>query len=284
MILIADAGSTKTDWAWADSRGQAEFFSTPGLNPTHMPIETLTEIMLADSSVQRMAELLPTEVFFYGAGCGNPLGWQRMKDALQTVFPYSRVEVFTDILGASRALWGSNKGITCILGTGANVGYYDGSQVHTRPSLGYLLGDEASGASLGKAFLRLHLRGQLPSSLSEAFTDETELTYAAIMENLYSKPFPGRFLASLAPFIIRHKSVPEVGLLIENELSAFFSNMVLPLCREFNQRQLAFTGTLSTLLEEEIRRMAENLGLHTLHFVPSPIEGLLHFHFTASGT
>lgn len=283
MMLIADAGSTKTDWAWTDTGDKVEFFSTPGLNPTHMPTETLTEILLTDSSVRRMAELLPTELFFYGAGCGNPLGWQRMKDALQTVFPYSKVEVFTDILGASRALWDSSEGVTCILGTGANVGYYDGTQVHTRPSLGYLLGDEASGASLGKAFLKLHLRGQLPLSISSAFEQETGLTYATIMENLYSKPFPGRFLASLAPFIISHKSDPEVGRLIKNELTAFFSNMVLPLCKEFSQGQLAFTGTLSTLLEEDIRRMAENLGLHTSHFVPSPIEGLLHYHLTHSG-
>ncbi|MGC8866397.1 MAG: ATPase [Bacteroidales bacterium] len=280
MRLIADAGSTKTEWLWVNEEGKAELFTTSGLNPTHMSSDSIIEVLLADPAIRTITEMLPSEVIFYGAGCGNALGWQRMKDALHAVFPYSQIEVFTDILGACRALWGKSEGIACILGTGANAGYYDGSLVYTKPSLGYLLGDEASGASLGKAFLKLHLLGQLPPSLSSAFEQESGLTYAAIMENLYSKPFPGRFLASLAPFVLRHRSVPEVGRLIEIELTAFFSNRVAPLCQEFNQRHLAFTGTISSMLEEDIRRLAENSGWQVSLVTASPIEGLLHFHLT----
>jgi Predicted N-acetylglucosamine kinase len=159
MILIADAGSTKTDWVRADDGGVYEFFSTPGINPTHMPPGDMAELLREGLPNRWKVDVFVERIVFYGAGCGNPKGIQRMEDALRAVFPYAEIEIYTDILGAARALWGREAGMACILGTGANAGYYDGKSVFTHPSLGYLLGDEASGASLGKAFLKMYLRG-----------------------------------------------------------------------------------------------------------------------------
>ncbi|MDK2910930.1 MAG: hypothetical protein PWR20_2498 [Bacteroidales bacterium] len=278
MMLIADAGSTKTDWAMADDGTVSEFISIPGINPTHMPPGEMVELLRTALPAHWITNVFVEKIVFYGAGCGNSKGIQRMDDALRAVFPYAELEIYTDILGAARALWGKQPGIACILGTGANAGYYDGEQVFTRPSLGYLLGDEASGASLGKAFLKMYLRNQLPLAVSESFEQETRLTYSLIMENLYMKPFPAQFLASLALFVLQHRSQPDLQALIDNELNGFLEHMVMPLSRDFNCNRLSFMGSVAYALEKEIRQKVFAADLHVEQFIQSPIRSLVEFH------
>lgn len=278
MMLIADAGSTKTDWAMSDDGTAPEFFSMPGINPTHMPPGEIVELLRTVLPAHWLTNLFVEKVVFYGAGCGNSNGIRRMDDALRAVFPYAELEILTDILGAARALWGKQRGIACIIGTGANAGYYNGDQVFTRPSLGYLLGDEASGASLGKAFLKMYLRNKLPRPVSESFEQETGLTYSLIMENLYMKPFPAKFLASLAHFVLNHRSYPEIKEMIEDELLGFMEHLLLPLERDYQCNCIRFTGSVACALEEEIRQKASALDLHVENFIGSPIRALVDFH------
>ncbi len=277
MILIADAGSTKTDWVRAQDGG-GEFFSTPGINPTHMSPGDMVELLREGLSNRWTGDAFAERIVFYGAGCGNPRGLQRLEDALRAVFPYAEIEIYTDILGAARALWGHEAGMACILGTGANAGYYDGESVFTHPSLGYLLGDEASGASLGKGFLKMYLRGRLPLPLTESFEEETGLTYGLIMENLYMQPFPARFMASLAPFVLRNRGIPEIDSLINAELDAFFNHSIMPLGRKHNCYNISFTGSVACALEQEIRSIASTNDLQIHKFICSPIQALLDYH------
>ena len=278
MMLIADAGSTKTDWVLLRNNGSHNFFTTPGLNPTHMPPGELVDLIQQELPNQVILETFVDRIVFYGAGCGNPKGIQRMEDALRAVFPYAEVEIYTDILGAARALRGSQKGIICILGTGAHAGFYDGEKLHARPSLGYLLGDEAGGASLGKAFLTMYLRGKLSPSLSQAFELETGLNYGLIMENLYMKPFPAKFMASLAPFVLNHRAHAEIRNLVDFELKVFFENNVVPLSKEYKCNQLSFTGTVACKMEDEIRQKAREQQLQVNSFVLAPIPLLVNYH------
>ena len=299
MILIADSGATKTDWLLAD-KDAAFLIKTEGINPFHqdslqiesilkkdlMPqiSEYLTKIQVDNGPIASVgnanehADSVNTilgRVYFYGAGC-LPTHTSGIEQNLHQLFPKATIEINTDLLGAARALCGHQPGIACILGTGANSCLYNGKQIERNISpLGYILGDEGSGAYLGKRFLGDCFKEQLPTFLRNGLLDEFHLTYTDVINKVYREPQANRFLANLTPYIYKQKEVPEVHTFLIDCFETFFRRNVLPYHSEL---AISFTGSISWFFQEEVKEAAKNLGLQTGTFLRNPIEGMASFH------
>ncbi len=270
MTLIADSGSTKTHWALAGSG--SVLAQTQGINPVHQSREQMADILVK--------ELLPhvphpsaiNRIQFYGAGC-TAANTAIVESLLTELFPAARVEVGTDLLGAARALFADRPGIACILGTGANSGLYNGRlMVANTPPLGYILGDEGSGANLGIRFLNALYKGRLPRHVAEDFERETQLTYADIIGRVYREPMANRFLASLTPFIHSQLYVPEVSRLVEEAFTDFFRRNLSP----YGRRDLpvGFVGSIAFHFSQQLSRVAQREGYTMGEIVKAPIEKL----------
>lgn len=196
--LIADSGSTKTDWSFVDESGNVVMScKTEGINPIHMQDADVLHVLCDELVLTEQ----PQEVFFYGSGVTEAAA-PRMRSLLQQAFPEARIEVASDMLGAARALFGNKPGIACILGTGSNSCLYDGKRiVMNTPPLGYILGDEGSGAVLGKLFLNGILKGTLSANIKNKYLKWSGLDYPSIINKVYREPLANRFLASICPFI-----------------------------------------------------------------------------------
>lgn len=226
-IIVADAGGTSCRWAVTGTK--TEYITTPGFNASVSPDEAIA------ASVGELADTLdrlgvtPGAIFFYGAGSHTPQGRERVIKALRARLGDIHIECESDLLGAARALHGDRPGVTCILGTGANAGVYDGSQVERAVApLGYILGDEGSGAWLGKTFLQRLLRGQFPPEVTEHFHRLSDLDESAVIEHVYRRPGANTFLGSLCPIINELAVYPSVGNMIVKAFKAFRSSLGQP--------------------------------------------------------
>ncbi|MBQ6653079.1 MAG: ATPase [Prevotella sp.] len=272
MTLIADSGGTKTHWAIAGSG--CVLAVTQGMNPVHRSDEELAHVV-ADELLPHVADASAVgRVCFYGAGCTGS-GVERIARLLQEVFPKAAIEAGSDLIGAARALFADGEGIACILGTGANSGLYDGCGiVANTPPLGYILGDEGSGANLGIRLANALYKGRLPRDVAETFGRETGLTYADVISRVYREPMANRFLASLAPFVCRHLDVPEVALIADEAFDCFLARNVMP----YGRRDLpvGFVGGVAWSFREHIAEAVARAGMRMGPVVQNPIEVLMH--------
>lgn len=270
MKLIIDSGSTKSDLLWISKE---KHFSeqTSGINP-----------FLQDSEeIARLLSQLPlhkeetSEIFFYGAGC-TPSKKFVVEYALQTLFPDSLVNVESDLLGAARSLFGKEKGIACILGTGSNSCEYDGSKIIKNVSpLGYILGDEGSGAVIGKHFVGDLLKGICPEQITIRFFEEEMLSSEEIMERIYKKTFPNRFLAQLTKHIFRHKDEEYFQSLLCENFDRFFQRNI----RQYTPSlPIRCIGSVAFYFQEELKRSATRNGFEISRICQSPMEGLAEHH------
>lgn len=223
MILIVDGGGTKTDCAVVDGSSVVARLTFPGINPAHLSDREIAEAL---SGLSRATSGMRIQkVFFYGAGCTDDNA-ERLRAALSEVFAFGGggVTVKSDMEGAVSALFGTRRGIACILGTGSNSCLCEGGKVvENIPPLGFILGDEGGGAALGKLFLNALLRGRLPEDVTKAFFKWSDLTYDEIIERVYRRPMPARFLASFSPFICAHAGEDEaLGGIVRENFRAFF--------------------------------------------------------------
>ena len=283
MILIADSGSTKTDW-YITGVEQARQVQTAGMNPYMQTFDSMVHIiqddllkLLGTSFFEKVeTDEAPLEVYFYGAGCTAekiPL----VESALKTVFSNASIFVGSDLLGAARALCGDEKGIACILGTGSNSCLYDGCEIAENVSpLGFILGDEGSGAVLGKIFIGNCLKKQFADALCREFLGEYNLTVADIINKVYREPMPNRFLASFCPFIYKHRREPEIHQMLDEAFTAFFKRNV-SLYRK-KELPVNFVGSVAYFYQDELKQVASREGYHVGTILRSPIEGLLRFH------
>ena len=273
MKLIADSGSTKTDWVLADGNDVVGRYQTQGINPFHQSEDDILAILRSElaPSIQQT----PSTIQFYGSGVRPELE-PVIQRLLSTVFPSAAVEAHGDLLGAARAVCGYSSGVACILGTGANSGLYDGRQiVSNTPPLGYILGDEGSGAVLGVRLLNALYKGFLPSSLLSAFETETGLSVADVIARVYRQPLANRFLASLSPFVNRHIDVPEVSQLVVDNFRCFFRRNVV----QYNRPDLpvGFVGSIAYYYENQLREAAATEGFTVGVVLKSPMEGLIRY-------
>lgn len=280
MKLIADSGSTKTDWVFIDDSGQVlQRMTTQGLNPFHQDDATIKGVLDDVASSIESAEDGIT-VFFYGAGC-TPEQTPRVRDLLLEIFTNaSSVDVYSDMLGAARATCGRRLGVACILGTGANSCLYDGERILANtPALGYVLGDEGSGAVLGRLFLNALYKGRLSQSLRETFERETSLTMADVIRRVYREPLANRFLASLSPFISRHLDVEPLRALVIENFRQFFRNNVEPYkIHQLLLPPVSFVGSMASCYSDELREAARIEGYTIGQIMKTPMEGLIAYH------
>ena len=275
MILIADGGSTKTEWCVAEQGKQVQRIITKGINPYFQPEDEIT----GEIQSILLPELKTTvfdAVYFYGAGC-LPEKIPMMKRALSKYIDAKTIEVNSDILAAAHGLSGRNPGIVCILGTGSNSCFYDGEKVVANvPALGFILGDEGSGAVLGKLLVGDILKNQLPIELKERFLQQFDLTQAAIIERVYRQPFPNRFLASLSPFLAQNSEVPEIRILVLNAFKAFLYRNVKQY--DYHHYKVHFVGSVAFYHKEILEEAIRECGLTMGTIVQSPMDGLIKYH------
>lgn len=284
-FLVADSGSTKTAWALVDiGRGELVRFTTLGLNPffqgeDEMALVFRRVVEEVESFIEDGNSL--AAVYFYGAGC-TPEKSSFMKQCIRIGldrFSPSRIEVSSDLLAAARALCGEEQGIACILGTGSNSCYYDGREIVSNVSpLGYVLGDEGSGAVLGKLFVGDLLKKQLPDSLRVQFLERYSLTPGEIIERVYRQPFPNRFLAGFSPFLHENLALPSVRLLVKSAFEAFFRKNVMQYGEYCKKYEVHFTGSVAYFYQELLCEVANSLELRLGRIDLSPLDGLIRFH------
>ena len=278
MILIADSGSTKTDWCVVEKGELVQQIFTKGTNPFFQSEEEISN----EIATALLPELKTNEfeaVYFYGAGCGFPDKIAVVHRALTKHLNVAgNVEVATDMLAAARGLCGREAGIACIMGTGSNSCYYDGESIVANVSpLGFILGDEGSGACLGKLMVGDLLKNQMNPELKEKFLAQFNLTPADIIDRVYRKPFPNRFLASLSPFLAQNISEPCVHDLVLNSFKAFFKRNIMQY-ENYQNLKVNLIGSVAYYYKEVLEEAAEAMGIQLGTIIQSPMEGLIKYH------
>lgn len=274
MKLIADSGSTKTDWCLMDETGILLRMTTPGINPIHQTQDGIKEILRI---LQSKLFKQPTTICFYGSGV-TPSQREPMCQLLREVFPgVGEVTAESDLLGAARSLCQQKEGLACILGTGANSCLYDGQDiVQNTPALGYILGDEGSGAVLGIRFLNALYKGALPESLRQDFENEMGLGVSDVINRVYRQPQANRWLASLSVFIHAHLDMPEVREIVIDNFRCFIRRNVLPYGRK--DLPLDAVGSIAWHYRGQLSEAAETEGFVLGTVLQSPMEGLVAYH------
>lgn len=277
MILIADSGSTKTDWLLVESNYTRRSFRTIGLNPYYIDdIDIRKTISL--NLLRNFDAANVSAVYFYGSGCGADIKKNIIFNVLSDIFVNATINVFTDILGASRALFGSNKGIACILGTGSNSCLYDGSNiVSILPSLGFIFGDEGGGSNLGKLFLDNYFNNKLPVGLKSDFINRFNLTDQEILDSIYRKPFPNKFLASFSQFICEKSNNRFIKILIEDSFSGFVNNHIFKY-KNYRNFPIGFIGSVAFFYRKNLENVFRKNNLNIVRLMKSPVDGLADYH------
>lgn len=276
-LLLADSGSTKTEWRFLREDGSMLSALTEGYNPYQVSTVQIEENLRRELVPQLGADL-PDAIHFYGSGCGTPEKKQVVADALNAVFPAAELQIESDLLGAARSLCGHEKGIAAILGTGSNSCSYDGRQIiENRPSLGYVLGDEGSGASMGKELLRLFLYGEMEAPLKNNFEKRFQPDKAAILDRLYGQTMPNRFLASFGKFIYQNMEQPQCTMIAVESFRAFFRHHILqyPQAKEW---PLHVTGSIGFYFSNLLRRVAEEQQVRLGRVTEMPMAGLVNYY------
>lgn len=275
MILIADSGSTKTDWCLVEDGRPVKQLQTGGFNPF---FQTREEISRGIAN-----ELLPSlegydveSVYFYGAGC-IPEKQDSVRQAITARLKAVNIEIGSDLLGAARSLCGKDSGIACILGTGSNSCFYDGKTIVSNISpLGFILGDEGSGAVLGRTLVGDCLKNQLPPELKEQFLSMYNLTPSGILERVYKQSFPNRFLAGLSPFLSQHLDVPEIRTIVLRSFTDFITRNVMQY--DYKQYSVHFTGSIAYHYQTVLREVAQKTGICLGDIQQRPMPGLIRYH------
>lgn len=277
MKLIADSGSTKTDWALVENGMVLGKFQTQGINPFHQDDTTIITIL--------QDELLPhlstfnspvSTLHFYGSGLREEQK-KRMNALFKMAFPSGTIFLESDLLGAARALCGREEGIACILGTGANSCLYDGEKiVQNTPPLGYVLGDEGSGAVLGRLFMNAIFKDPQFVEIRELYMKETGLTMPLIINKVYREPLANRFLASTSSFIHQHLDNVLLRKLVKDNFRMFFQRNIV----QYQRKDLSIqaVGSIAWYYQQEFRETVMEEGYQMGQILKTPIEGLIKYH------
>ncbi len=274
--LIADSGATKTEWCLLRGTKKKIFF-TQGMSPYFVNSEQMSGII--------SGELLPLikkmhidEIYYYGTGCSNPENVKMVKNALKRVFPEALIKVDHDLMGAAKSLCGDNKGIACILGTGSNSCYYNGKKiVKNSPGLGYILGDEGSGAYLGKKVIQYYLYNTFDEDLRSRFDARFVTNTNEILNAVYKQPLPNRYMASFAIFLAENRGHYMIENIIEDGLNDFFFNHVYKY-RESWTLPVHFVGSVAYGFRDVLADLCKSYQLELGHVIKNPLEGLIKYH------
>ena len=276
MKMIADSGSTKTAWRLVDAEGNIQSVQTEGINPFYQ--ESAEIVSTLKESLLPYIKGRVSEVFFYGAGCANEEKCTLVKNALREVFPGSTIEVASDFVGAAHAVCGHESGIACILGTGSNSCYYDGEEVKRNVSpLGLILGDEGSGGVIGRKVIADYLKEIMPGYLREKFFEIYPISAPEIMDRVYRKPYPNRFLAQFTRFLSENITEPYCSHLVEESFREFVSRNLVHY-PHYRTLPVNFAGSVAWYFSEQLEKVLKEEGLNMGRIVRDPIEALVDYH------
>lgn len=277
MILIADCGSTKIDWCLVEKGEIVKRLFTPGINAVLLTEEEIRQ-RIAEEVAPELQGYDIREIYFYGAGCISDEVCGNVSRAIFASIAAPVIEVYTDMLGAARALCGRQPGIACIMGTGSNSCRYDGEKIVDNVSpLGYILGDEGSGAVLGKILLGDVLKRQLPEELCEKFLKEYDLDRMKIINRVYKEPQANRFMASVTPFLLQNIEEPSIHRLVLNAFKLFFVRNIANY-EGYKSLTINFIGSIAYYYKEVLQEAAAAVDCHIGIVVQSPMEGLIAYH------
>lgn len=272
MILIADSGSTKTDWLALDNQQQLNF-STVGFNPMIHAESFIREHIGNNQALVQVAEKIEA-VYFFGAGCSNPERNIKVEQALRAHFPLSTISVYHDMDAAVIALCQGKPGIACILGTGSNSVYFDGKSDHKELlSLGYILGDEGGGVYFGKQILKDYFYNRLPEEIISRWEENFETDKETLLKMVYNEESPNRFLASFAILLSDYRQYSYIQQLLEAGFTEFFEVHVTCF-KKYREVPVHFVGSIAITFREELERVAEKFGCKVGRFVQKPIQEL----------
>ena len=278
MILIADSGSTKCSWALCNQHGKLiKEIRTIGFNPYFIDKKNILKELKKSSLAEDAKEI--KEVFFYGAGCSSKDKNNIIEESLQSFFIDSKITIKHDIDAACYAMYKGNPNITCILGTGSNSCFYNGKNIiENAPSLGFLIGDEASGNYFGKKILTLYFNNLMPEDLKVKFESGFETDLSIIKENIYNNNRSNVYLSKYFPFITENKNHPIIQDLISNALNDFF-NLHVCCYENYKDLEINFIGSVGYFLSDEINIVAKKHNCKIGGVVKNPINNLINFHF-----
>lgn len=273
MRLIVDAGSTKMEWILLDGNEVKSRFLTKGFNPNYADIQTL---VLMFNGVSFSSEI--QSIHYYGTGCGSEQNCQLIKEVFQHRFPKAEIHVTHDLMAACHALFGNDKGIACILGTGSNSCVYDGERIVEKAvSLGYLVGDEGSGMYIGREVTKAYFYGFMPEELRQKFHEAYRLELNDFVQNLYHNEQPSKYLASFAKFAGENQSHPFIHDLVKRCFHAFIEVFVLRF-EDCKSMKISFIGSIAYHFQDILKETMSANGLTMGEVLKTPAEGLIRYY------
>lgn len=276
MKLIADSGATKCEWCLLNN-GKKKTIITQGISPYFLSTEQII-LLLQNELMPKLKQISVKEVFFYGTGLSNPANIVIVKKALKALFSKASIEVNTDLLAAARSLCGNKKGIACILGTGSNSGYYNGKKiVKNSPGIGYVLGDEGSGAYLGKKVIQYFLYNTFDEELMARFNARFNVDRAQILDQVYKKPLANRYLASFAIFLAENRGHFMIENIIEDGLNDFYFNHLYKYTESW-KLPINFVGSVAFGFKDVLKELCNSYELQMGKVLKAPMSGLVEYH------
>ncbi len=278
MILIADSGSTKTAWCLISGNQRVKDITTKGINPFYQTEEEI-EAELKNTLCQEIGgENKINSVYFYGAGCADSQINNKLAKTLQQVLKSDKAEVSSDMLGAARGIFKHQKGIACIMGTGSNSAYYDGNEiVKSIPAGGFIIGDEGSGAVLGKTLIADYIKNQMPENILAEFKKFYNGTYLDVVNHVYKQPFPNRWLANFTKFMYEKREDDYIHNMIVNSFTLFFNRNIKQF-DNWKDMEVGFVGSIAYYFEKELKEAAQKCEITVSEIYQNPIEGLIEYH------
>ncbi|HMP94480.1 MAG TPA: N-acetylglucosamine kinase [Phnomibacter sp.] len=277
MILLADSGATKTTWT-ALGGPEEQTFETAGISPYFFDSDQITQL-LEKEVLPWLSDLRISKIYYYGTGCSSPQNINIVQQGIAQAFAQvNHIEVQSDMMGTARALCQRSAGIACILGTGSNSCYYDGSQIiRNNPAPGFILGDEGSGAYLGKKVLQYFIYETFDEELMHRFRSKYQTNYRQILDRVYKGEWPNRFLASFAPFLSENRGHYMVENIIEDGLCDFIFTHLYKYPETWTV-PLHFTGSIAWHFKDVLAELCLSFELQLGTVLKSPMEGLITYH------
>ena len=279
MILIADGGSSNIKWCLIEKTEKIIEFNTTGMNPVMLTYEEMSQRIAEEVAPELNSYLAQIQhIYYYGAGCRGGDYNRAVEKALKNSFPSSTISVESDMTGAAKALCGNQPGIACILGTGSNSCLYDGEKIiDAIAPLGYILGDEGSGAVLGRQLISDVFKKQLPVELCLKFREQYDLNMETVINRVYGSPEANRFLASLTPFLAKYIEEPSIHRLVLNSFKSFFVRNVAHY-RAYKTLPVNFVGSIAYHFRDVLQEAAAAIDCNIGKIIISPMEGLISYH------
>ncbi len=276
MIIIAESGSTKTEWIFIHNKRLQVNWQKDGFNPKYFPASVLENMVSGFIKTIKPEEV--EQIYFYGSGCSSGESKNVVSSVLNKFFREAHIEVHHDLFGAARALFGNQTGIASILGTGSSSCLFENGVITSAvPSLGYLLADEGSGHHLGSLILNAYFKHDLPEDLSQKFETKFEIDRNTFITKLYAREKPNAYIASFTPFVIEHQKNEAIDFLIKKAFHKFFNEIILKY-PDYTKYDLGFAGSVAFLLKEQLVSVAGEFGLKVAKVIKNPVDELVEYH------